>query len=205
MSMMFPYETVQPEWVSMWLNWPLRFYGEWLNAYREAAVERDEKPQVDVVAMQEFGIREDEKELVLVAEAPEFRSNELATTIKRNTLNIQGERHEKNDDGELHVSYRRKVTLPRSVNTNEATTSLRDGLVEVRIPKRAAAEEAAAPGANEESTAEQEETKPQAKAPRPRKTPKRKSRTAPRISAAAKRGRAKKPSTKSSPKKSKRR
>lgn len=113
----------------MWLGWPFLVYEEWLKMFRPPS------PEIVPPSGERFGMTESAKELVVVAEAPEFRRTELDATIHENILNIRGERYEEDEGSELHVSYDRKVPLPGSVNPEEAITSLRDGLVEVHIPK----------------------------------------------------------------------
>lgn len=122
-------ERGQSDWLSMWFEWPMTFYREWLKMLQPEAL------PIKPMSMPEFELSEDEKEMVLVAEAPDFAGDELEATIKKNVLNIKGEHHQEIGGGEVHVTYDQKVPLPPSVNVKEAKTSLRDGIVEVRIPK----------------------------------------------------------------------
>jgi len=184
MSTLSPPGKMQPDWLSMWFGWPFLFYREWLKVFRAESL------PATPIGIEEFGMTESNHELVLVAEAPEFKGNELGATIQENVLNIKGERHEQLEDGELHVSYDRKVTLPPSVNVKEAKTHLSDGIVEVHIPKLSGIE---APG---ESDGAQGRANAKAKPARKPKAAKRKSSRAPRATAAAKRGKSKKTASK---------
>ena len=131
MSTMLPPAKPPTDWFSMWMGWPFLVYEEWLKLLNAPTA----SPPSQTPPGERFGIAESDTELVLVAEAPEFRRTELNATIGENAVNIRGERHEEAESGELHVSFDRKIVLPTSAKVEEATTSLRDGLVEVRIPK----------------------------------------------------------------------
>lgn len=111
---------------------PFRFYEGWLSAL-EAQRPKSTPPSIDLMALHEFAMSENDQEVVVVAKTPEFKGTELQASIKKNTLNIKSERHDQMDGNEMQVSYTRKVTLPSSINVKEAKTTLQDGLVEVHI------------------------------------------------------------------------
>lgn len=113
----------------MWLGWPFLVYEEWLKLMRPPMAPSE------LASGERFGIAESDRELVLVAEVPEYRSMDLNATIDEHVVQIHGQRREEAEAGELHISFDRKINLPPSVKVEGATTRLQDGLVEVHIPK----------------------------------------------------------------------
>jgi len=130
MSVLSPFGKTHPDWPSIWFEWPLLFYREWLTMLQASAAPKD------LITVRKLGMTESAQEMVLVAEAPAFKDNELDVTIQENMLDIRGERHEQVAGGELHIRYERKIPLPPSVASKVAKASVRDGIVEVHIPKR---------------------------------------------------------------------
>lgn len=85
-----------------------------------------------------------EKEVVLKAELPGLRREDIDLTVENNTLTIRGER--KPDEGaaqaEFHRSERmfgtcsRSFTLPNTVDAARVKADYRDGVLTVRLPRR---------------------------------------------------------------------
>ncbi len=111
-------------WVRHWRdelpNWPHGF--------------GNDLPRIDIV--------DRDKEVVVRAELPGFKSDEIDLSIGDNLLTIKGSsRQEKEEDGEYHrreISSRyltRTVTLPEDVDGGKAKARLEDGLLEVTVPK----------------------------------------------------------------------
>jgi HSP20 family protein len=111
-------------WVRHWRdelpNWPHGF--------------GNDLPRIDIV--------DRDKEIVVRAELPGFKSDEIDLSIGDNLLTIKGSsRQEKEEDGEYHrkeisSSYlTRTVALPEDVDGGKAKARLEDGLLEITVPK----------------------------------------------------------------------
>jgi HSP20 family protein len=85
-----------------------------------------------------------ERELVIKAELPEMKREEINVTFEDNVLTLTGER--KADvaatDGTYHRSERfygtfsRSFTLPATVDGTRINASYKDGVLTVRVPQR---------------------------------------------------------------------
>lgn len=92
-------------------------------------------PAVDVL--------EDKNNLIVKAELPGFKREELDVSVHENNLILSGERKsdEERKDGEFYRSERfygrfhRVITLPSSVETEKIKAKYRDGVLTVTLPK----------------------------------------------------------------------
>jgi len=92
-------------------------------------------PDVDVID------REDEV-LVRVA-VPGYKKDEIAISVSGNMLTLKGETstEEKEEKGEYfrkeiaHASFSRTIALPAEVNDEKARASMKDGILELTLPK----------------------------------------------------------------------
>lgn len=112
-------------WGRGWMR-PMR----WERALTELAA-----PHVDIV---------DRDEDVLVrAEVPGVKKEDLEVTISGNLLTIKGEakREEKEEKGDyyraetVHGEFSRTLTLPATVDESKAKAALKDGVLELTLPK----------------------------------------------------------------------
>ena len=86
----------------------------------------------------------DEKEIVIKAELPGLRRDDIDLTVENNTLTVRGERmpDEGIRDGQFHRSERvfgtcsRSFTLPNTVDAARVKAEYRDGVLTVRLPRR---------------------------------------------------------------------
>ena len=88
-------------------------------------------------------------ELIFTAELPGLSENDVSIEIENDVLTISGEKTEERTEGEeernYHVwersygSFRRSFTLPRAVNTADASAEFENGVLEIRLPKAAEA------------------------------------------------------------------
>jgi HSP20 family protein len=85
-----------------------------------------------------------EKEIVLKAELPGLKREDIDLTVENNTLTIRGNR--RRDDGIADAQYHRServygtcsrsFTLPNTVDASRVKAEYRDGVLTVRLPFR---------------------------------------------------------------------
>ncbi len=109
-----------------------------------ATAEREQilAPPVDVY--------ETDTEVVVKAEIPGVKKEDIEVTIKDNALHIKAERKEEREEKTENVHrverfygrIERIVPLPAEVKAEEAKAEYKDGVLEVRIPKVKVSKEA---------------------------------------------------------------
>ena len=85
--------------------------------------------------------------VVVKAQIPGVKKDDLQLTITENTLTVKGEmkEEEKKDDKNYHRrefrygAFVRTIALPAPVQAEKATAQLKDGVLEVTLPKSAEA------------------------------------------------------------------
>jgi HSP20 family protein len=117
-----------PRWMHpLGWQWPSGLEGEEGPTYR--------MPRIDVV---------DRDDAVMVrAELPGVEKKDLDVSVREDTLTIRATTHreEKEEKGEYHRSeithgeFLRSLTLPAAVDGTKAKASLKDGLLELTLPK----------------------------------------------------------------------
>jgi len=85
-----------------------------------------------------------DKEIVLKAELPGLKREDIDLSVENNTLTIRGER--KPDDGVEQAQFHRRervagacsrsFTLPNTVDAGRVKAEFRDGILTVRLPRR---------------------------------------------------------------------
>ena len=90
-------------------------------------------------------VEEGADELLLTAELPGLREEDVNVDIENNILTIRGEKREAREEGDeeqkYHVrerrygSFRRTFTLPRSVQADAIQAEFDDGILTIRLPK----------------------------------------------------------------------
>lgn len=87
-------------------------------------------------------IYDTETDFVFKMETPGFSKEELNVVMKDNILSIKGEKaKEENSDVQanwaesLKSNFSRSFRLPKNANSQKIDASLRDGVLELRIPK----------------------------------------------------------------------
>ena len=89
-------------------------------------------------------IFENQNQIVLEAELPGMKSEDVEISIENNILTLRGERRfEKKDDGDnfhrverSYGSFTRSFTLPNTVSSENATASFENGVLRVTLAKR---------------------------------------------------------------------
>jgi HSP20 family protein len=94
-------------------------------------------PNQDIGSMRlwDFGVTENDREVVVRAEVPGFEENELDVRLDNNVLTVQAEKQQKEDGQEEYRSFNRSVTLPPGVDAEKAQATYRNGVLELHIPR----------------------------------------------------------------------
>lgn len=82
--------------------------------------------------------------LVLEAELPGMKPEDVDVSIENNTITLKGERNfEKKEENEnyhrverSYGSFTRSFTLPRNVISDEAKAEFKNGILQINLPKR---------------------------------------------------------------------
>lgn len=104
-------------------------------AFRDFPKLGEISPSVDIF--------EDGNDLVLKAELPGIKKEDLNVTISENRITIAGEKkqEEKVEKKDFHWtertygSFTRNFRLPENVNGDAAKASFKEGMLEIRVPK----------------------------------------------------------------------
>jgi HSP20 family protein len=113
-----------------------RYFGKTRNK-AAAAQERDWAPAVD--------IREEESRYLLSADIPGVERENIEITLEGGVLTIKGERRgETAANGQdyrrrerMHGTFMRQFTLPETVDSQNISATVKDGVLDVVIPKQA--------------------------------------------------------------------
>jgi len=88
-----------------------------------------------------LSIWESDREMLLSFEVPGVSREHVEIVLQGNLLTIRGQRPSAKGDAKLRASerplgpFRRTVPLPIAVKSTEPNAQLRDGILEIRIPK----------------------------------------------------------------------
>lgn len=80
--------------------------------------------------------------LVVKAELPGVKKDDISVTVERGVLTIAAQRAEANESKDAHYyvaerfsgSLQRSIALPEGVTTDRITATFKDGVLEVRVP-----------------------------------------------------------------------
>ena len=103
-----------------------------------------ERPLVEMPAMPSVDVVERDDEVVVRAGVPGYRKEEIAISVSDRSLTIAGEtkaeqKEEKGDYYRCEISrgaFSRTIALPAEVDDSKAKASMKDGMLELRLPKR---------------------------------------------------------------------
>jgi len=101
-----------------------RFGGGWLAPSEEYGPQR----------LWDFGVTEEDKEVIVRAELPGFEENELDVRLDGNVLTVRAEKQQ-GDGRQSYRSYYESVTLPPGIDADKAQASYRNGVLELHIPR----------------------------------------------------------------------
>jgi HSP20 family protein len=122
------------KWFEDFFRRPFSFMPSWLPRLRMPELE-ELSPSVDVMT---------EGDVVVVkAELPGMKKEDIDVNLTKDTITISGEKRkeekvEKKDYHSIERSYgsfRRSFGLPAEVETEKASATFKDGVLEIRIPK----------------------------------------------------------------------
>lgn len=107
------------------------FFRDWPSLLAETRV----WPAIDIA--------EKEDALIVKAELPGCKADDIDISVHGNTMTISGEKkqeQEKKEEGYYHLersygSFRRDLTLPTDVNADKVEASFKDGILSVTLPK----------------------------------------------------------------------
>jgi HSP20 family protein len=113
-----------------------RLFGDAYGA-REEGVLSNWVPAVDI-------FENEKKELVLKAELPEVKKEDVSVTVENNTLTLSGERKFDSEVKKEHYhriersygSFSRSFSLPATVDTGKIGAEFKNGVLTVRLPFR---------------------------------------------------------------------
>jgi HSP20 family protein len=124
-------EQMQNRLASLWSWDPLRGNG----SKEETLTVAEWSPRVDIV--------EDDKEIVVKAELPDLKREDVKVTVDEGVLTISGERKlEKEEKNKRYHrieseygSFMRSFTLPAAILADKVTADFKDGMLKVHLPK----------------------------------------------------------------------
>jgi HSP20 family protein len=128
-----PLPAAFPDWMRQFMDRP-RWLREPLSD--EAFFDEDWMPAVDV--------KEDEKAYMIKADIPGVSPEDVEVTMERGVLTIRGERkseHREERDNYHRIerfsgSFSRRFTLPDAADSDGVEADMKDGVLQVRIPKQ---------------------------------------------------------------------
>ena len=90
--------------------------------------------------MPSIDVFEKDGNLVLKAELPGMKEEDIDVSVIRNTLTIRGEKAEEKVEGKsrserLFGSFSRSLALPVAVDTEKVAATYRNGVLEIVLPK----------------------------------------------------------------------
>ena len=117
------------------------FFGRrWLRPFEW---ERWERPFAEIAAMPSVDVIDRDDEVVVRAEVPGYKKDDIEVSVSDSSLTIKGEikTEEKEEKGDYyrceisHGTFSRTITLPAAVDDSKAKASMKDGMLELTLPK----------------------------------------------------------------------
>ena len=102
-----------------------------------------DRPFAGYKAWPAIDVAEEEDAIIVRAEVPGCKADDIDISVHGNVLTISGEKklsEEKKEKGYYHVessygSFRREVTLPTDVNQSKVDATYKDGVLSITLPK----------------------------------------------------------------------
>ena len=107
------------------------------------------KEEIERVFAPAVDVYETDKEVVIKAELPGVKKENVEVSVRDNSLHIRGEKKEEKEEKtetyhrveRVYGKFERVIPLPVDVKVEEAKAEFKDGILEVRIPKAEGAKE----------------------------------------------------------------
>lgn len=88
-------------------------------------------------------IEEDDEKYTITADLPNVKKEDIKVTVRDGILTLSGERNQESESEDktyhqverFHGSYQRSFALPDHVKDDEVVANLRDGVLQVILPK----------------------------------------------------------------------
>lgn len=99
-------------------------------------------PSQNIAAMDVY-TEDDNGQLVAEIQAPGFGKDDIEVTVHNGTLEIRGEKHQKDEDSkgkrnymmrESHASFYRSIALPKAADGDKVKANFEDGVLKVTVP-----------------------------------------------------------------------
>lgn len=102
-----------------------------------------ERPFGEMVALPSVDVIDRDDEVVVRAEVPGYKKEDIEISVSNSSLTIKGEMktEEKEEKGDYyrceisHGAFTRTVALPAEVDDSKAKASMKDGMLELTLPK----------------------------------------------------------------------
>jgi len=102
-----------------------------------------ERPFGEMVALPSVDVIDRDDEVVVRAEVPGYKKEDIEISVSNSSLTIKGEMktEEKEEKGDYyrceisHGAFTRTVALPADVDDSKAKASMKDGMLELTLPK----------------------------------------------------------------------
>lgn len=113
-------------------SWPRPWRGEW-PSWADFAPFAGRVPRVDVI--------DRENEVVLRAEVPGLNKEDLEVSVSDSSVTIRGEIKREEEKGEYYYremgygAFSRTISLPAAVDSKQAKVRLKNGILEMTMPK----------------------------------------------------------------------
>ena len=106
-----------------------------------------DRPFAGYKAWPAIDVAEEKDSIVVRAEVPGCKADDIDISVYGNTLTISGEKkleEEKKEKGYYHIestygSFRRELTLPTDVDSSKVEAACKDGVLTITLPKAASA------------------------------------------------------------------
>ena len=103
-----------------------------------------ERPIGELVSMPSIDVIDRDDEVVVRAEVPGYKKEDIEISVSDSSLTIKGEMktEEKEEKGDYYRceisqgSFSRVIALPSEVDDSKAKASMKDGMLELTLPKR---------------------------------------------------------------------
>jgi HSP20 family protein len=106
-----------------------------------------DRPFAGYKAWPAIDVAEEENSVIVRAEVPGCKADDIDISVYGNTFTISGEKkleEEKKEKGYYHIestygSFRRELTLPTDVDSSKVEAACKDGVLTITLPKAASA------------------------------------------------------------------